>query len=343
MLINFKDSGAGNASSDQGETETDGEASERGARNQFNRRNHMAADDDGEVSSVAGGSRAARNSVSDNIGLGGLSLEDRAEAGGGGRARTLSEGEKQPAPKPLNTEGLPTGWTMQVAPNGRVFFIDHISKKTTWVDPRNSRPSPLPSQSNVPNRRHHDDLGPLPEGWEERVHTDGRIFFIDHNNRVTQWEDPRISNPQIAGQAVPYSRDYKRKYEYLKQQLKKPSNVPNKIEIKVKHCLYMYFSHFFKTNDQVRRNTILEDSYRQIHSIPSNKVDTLKTKLWIEFDGEVCSYFREFNKHFLFSRCRSALTTVVLPGSGSISCPRRCSTLTMDCSNTRQLTIIHYR
>merc|ERR1712013_680320 len=120
-----------------------------------------------------------------------------------------------------------------------------------------------------PNRRHQDDLGPLPEGWEERVHTDGRIFFIDHNTRLTQWEDPRISNPQIAGQAVPYSRDYKRKYEYLKQQLKKPSNVPNKIEIKV------------------RRNTILEDSYRQVHSIPSNKVDTLKTKLWIEFDGEV--------------------------------------------------------
>jgi len=51
--------------------------------------------------------------------------------------------------------------------DGRLNFIDHINKKTTWVDPRNSRPSPLPSQSNVPNRRHHDDLGPLPEGWEE--------------------------------------------------------------------------------------------------------------------------------------------------------------------------------
>lgn len=25
------------------------------------------------------------------------------------------------------------------------------------------------------------DLGPLPEGWEERTHTDGRIFFIDHS------------------------------------------------------------------------------------------------------------------------------------------------------------------
>ena len=71
-------------------------------------------------------------------------------------------------------------------------------------------------------------------GWEERVHTDGRIFFIDHNTRQTQWEDPRISNPTIAGPAIPYNRDYKRKYEYLKQQLKKPNNVPNKFEIKVR-------------------------------------------------------------------------------------------------------------
>ena len=106
---------------------------------------------------------------------------------------------------------------------------------------------------------------------------------------MTQWEDPRISNPQIAGQAVPYSRDYKRKYEYLKQQLKKPSNVPNKIEIKASRRAFFLSSehsdHIYYV--QVRRNTILEDSYRQIHSIPSNKVDTLKTKLWIEFDGEV--------------------------------------------------------
>jgi len=170
--------------------------------------------------------------------------------------------------KNLNTEGLPDGWTMQVAPNGRVFFINHTDKKTTWVDPRTGRPSALPVQSNVPNRRHEDDLGPLPEGWEERVHTDGRIFFIDHNTRQTQWEDPRISNPTIAGPAIPYNRDYKRKYEYLKQQLKKPNNVPNKFEIKV------------------RRNSILEDSYRQIQ-FPAHKVDILKTKLWIEFDGEI--------------------------------------------------------
>ncbi|XP_065168760.1 E3 ubiquitin-protein ligase Nedd-4 isoform X2 [Atheta coriaria] len=166
-------------------------------------------------------------------------------------------------------EGLPPGWTVQMAPNGRLFFIDHNDRTTSWVDPRTGRASPMPNQPTVPvaNRKPDDDLGPLPEGWEERVHSDGRIFFIDHNTRTTQWEDPRLSNPSIAGPAIPYSRDYKRKYEYMKTQLRKPTNVPNKFEIKV------------------RRSSILEDSYRVISTV--SKIDLLKTKLWVEFEGEI--------------------------------------------------------
>jgi E3 ubiquitin-protein ligase NEDD4 len=146
--------------------------------------------------------------------------------------------------------GLPAGWSMQLAPNGRIFFIDHNDKKTSWVDPRTGRASPMPNaagNSQIETRQPEDELGSLPEGWEERVHSDGRIFFIDHSKfdtgsnllkkpeklllvfidtRITQWEDPRLSNPQIAGQAVPYSRDYKQKYEYLKSQLRKPVSNP---------------------------------------------------------------------------------------------------------------------
>lgn len=72
---------------------------------------------------------------------------------------------------------------MQIAPNGRWFFIDHNERTTSWVDPRTGRASPMPNQRTVPvaNKKPDDDLGPLPEGWEERVHTDGRIFFIDHS------------------------------------------------------------------------------------------------------------------------------------------------------------------
>ncbi|XP_055636024.1 E3 ubiquitin-protein ligase Nedd-4-like isoform X2 [Toxorhynchites rutilus septentrionalis] len=193
-----------------------------------------------------------------------------------------SSGPSTQQPQIPNMEGLPPGWTSQLAANGRLFFIDHINKKTSWVDPRTGVASaiPVPGVNNnsaaggasgaavgSPNaRRQDDELGPLPEGWEERVHSDGRTFFIDHNTRTTQWDDPRLSNPKIAGQAVPYSRDYKQKYEYLKSQLKKPANVPNKIDIKV------------------RRTSILEDSYRIINSVI--KVDLLKTKLWVEFEGE---------------------------------------------------------
>lgn len=71
---------------------------------------------------------------------------------------------------------LPTGWSIQLAPNGRIFYIDHNTRKTSWVDPRTGRASSMPNQ----DHKQTDDLGALPEGWEERVHLDGRIFFIDH-------------------------------------------------------------------------------------------------------------------------------------------------------------------
>lgn len=45
------------------------------------------------------------------------------------------------------------------------------------------------------------------------------------------------------------------------------NNVPNKFEIKVS------------------RQSILEDSYRIISNVP--RTDLLKTKLWVEFEGEV--------------------------------------------------------
>ena len=36
-----------------------------------------------------------------------------------------------------------------------------------------------------------DPLGPLPDGWEKRVEPNGRVYFVNHKNRTTQWEDPR--------------------------------------------------------------------------------------------------------------------------------------------------------
>lgn len=51
------------------------------------------------------------------------------------------------------------------------------------------------------------------------------LFFLRKENRTTTWEDPRLLNPAIAGRAIPYSRDYKQKYEYLKSNLPRPVSI----------------------------------------------------------------------------------------------------------------------
>uniref|UniRef100_A0A3P9PWP1 HECT-type E3 ubiquitin transferase n=1 Tax=Poecilia reticulata TaxID=8081 RepID=A0A3P9PWP1_POERE len=162
---------------------------------------------------------------------------------------------------------LPPGWEMRIAPNGRPFFIDHNSRATTWEDPRLKYPVHMRNK----NSMEPGELGPLPNlpeepGWEERIHTDGRTFYIDHNTKTTQWEDPRLQSPAITGPAVPYSREFKQKYDYFRKKLKKPADIPNRFEMKL------------------HRNNIFEESYRRIMSL--KRPDVLKARLWIEFESE---------------------------------------------------------
>uniref|UniRef100_A0A8C2IJY1 E3 ubiquitin-protein ligase NEDD4-like n=1 Tax=Cyprinus carpio TaxID=7962 RepID=A0A8C2IJY1_CYPCA len=161
-----------------------------------------------------------------------------------------------------NQSFLPPGWEMRIAPNGRPFFIDHNSRITTWEDPRLKYPVHMRTKASLDP----GDLGPLPPGWEERVHADGRTFYIDHNTKKTQWEDPRLQSPAITGPAVPYSREFKQKYDYFRKKLKKPADIPNRFEMKL------------------HRNNIFEESYRRIMSL--KRPDSLKARLWIEFESE---------------------------------------------------------
>jgi len=48
-----------------------------------------------------------------------------------------------------------------------------------------------------------DPLGPLPEGWEKRVEGSGRVYFVNHKNRTTQWEDPRTQGVQVQEEPLP--------------------------------------------------------------------------------------------------------------------------------------------
>lgn len=34
--------------------------------------------------------------------------------------------------------------------------------------------------------------GPLPEGWEQAITSEGEIYYINHKNKTTSWLDPRL-------------------------------------------------------------------------------------------------------------------------------------------------------
>uniref|UniRef100_A0A6Q2Z295 E3 ubiquitin-protein ligase n=1 Tax=Esox lucius TaxID=8010 RepID=A0A6Q2Z295_ESOLU len=53
----------------------------------------------------------------------------------------------------------------RVLPHGRVYYVDHNTKTTTWERP-------------------------LPPGWEKRVDQRGRFYYVDHNTRTTTWQRP---------------------------------------------------------------------------------------------------------------------------------------------------------
>uniref|UniRef100_A0A8C9UD32 E3 ubiquitin-protein ligase n=1 Tax=Serinus canaria TaxID=9135 RepID=A0A8C9UD32_SERCA len=65
----------------------------------------------------------------------------------------------------LALDALPPGWEQRELPNGRVYYVDHNNKTTTWERP-------------------------LPPGWEKRVDPRGRYYYVDHNTRTTTWQRP---------------------------------------------------------------------------------------------------------------------------------------------------------
>ncbi|GAB6023956.1 hypothetical protein CHUAL_008686 [Chamberlinius hualienensis] len=78
---------------------------------------------------------------------------------------------------------LPPGWDFGRDYDGKVYFIDHNEKKTTWIDPRDSYTKPTTFADCVGNE--------LPLGWEETFDRRLGIYYIDHINQTNQVEDPR--------------------------------------------------------------------------------------------------------------------------------------------------------
>ncbi|KAM5231392.1 membrane-associated guanylate kinase, WW and PDZ domain-containing protein 1 isoform 41-T41 [Hipposideros larvatus] len=116
--------------------------------------------------------------------------------------------QKFPQYLPLSAEDnlgpLPENWEMAYTENGEVYFIDHNTKTTSWLDPR------CLSKQQKPLEECEDDE--LPAGWEKIEDPVYGIYYVDHINRKTQYENPVL--------------EAKRKKQLEQQQQQQPQPQP---------------------------------------------------------------------------------------------------------------------
>ncbi|XP_053243226.1 protein WWC3 isoform X3 [Podarcis raffonei] len=98
----------------------------------------------------------------------------------------MGQGMGQPA-APRGRENselpLPAGWEEARDYDGRVFYIDHNTRQTSWIDPRDRITKPLTFADCVGDE--------LPLGWETVYDQQIGVYYMDHINQLTQIEDPR--------------------------------------------------------------------------------------------------------------------------------------------------------
>ncbi|XP_047430996.1 membrane-associated guanylate kinase, WW and PDZ domain-containing protein 2a isoform X4 [Mugil cephalus] len=91
---------------------------------------------------------------------------------------------KMAMPKPDENDELgplPDNWEMAYTEKGEVYFIDHNTKTTSWLDPR------LAKKAKPPEECKEDEL---PYGWEKIDDPIYGSYYVDHINRRTQFENP---------------------------------------------------------------------------------------------------------------------------------------------------------
>uniref|UniRef100_H3DLM4 E3 ubiquitin-protein ligase n=1 Tax=Tetraodon nigroviridis TaxID=99883 RepID=H3DLM4_TETNG len=279
-----------------------------------------------------------------------------------GPASSVSVATPAPRITPINNGPLPPGWEQRVDPNGRLYYVDHIEKRTTW-----DRPEPLPTgwerrvdpmgrvyyvdhitrtttwqrptQESVRNyeewqhqrsqlqgamqqfnqrfiyglqdqlaataNKEFDPLGPLPHGWEKRTDTNGRVYFVHHPTRTTQWEDPRNQGllndkPLPEGwemrftvDGIPYFVDHNRRTTtYIdprtgKSSLENGPQITYVRDFKAKVQYFRFWCQQLSVSQHIKitvsRKTLFEDSFQQIMSLHPQD---LRRRLWVIFPGE---------------------------------------------------------
>uniref|UniRef100_A0A671NIZ1 Membrane-associated guanylate kinase, WW and PDZ domain-containing protein 1 n=1 Tax=Sinocyclocheilus anshuiensis TaxID=1608454 RepID=A0A671NIZ1_9TELE len=87
---------------------------------------------------------------------------------------------------------LPDNWEMAYTESGEIYFIDHNTKTTSWMDPRCQDKQLKPLEDCDDDGKMALDLSAseLPPGWEKIDDPLYGVYYVDHINRKTQYENP---------------------------------------------------------------------------------------------------------------------------------------------------------
>nr|XP_061813717.1 membrane-associated guanylate kinase, WW and PDZ domain-containing protein 3-like [Nerophis lumbriciformis] len=96
-------------------------------------------------------------------------------------------------PRDDSLEPLPLNWEMAYTETGMVYFIDHNTKTTTWLDPRLAKKAKPPEKC---------EDGELPYGWEEIDDPQYGTYYVDHINQKTQFENPVLEAKKRLSQGM---------------------------------------------------------------------------------------------------------------------------------------------
>ncbi|XP_024125006.1 membrane-associated guanylate kinase, WW and PDZ domain-containing protein 1b isoform X6 [Oryzias melastigma] len=120
---------------------------------------------------------------------------------------------------------LPENWEMAYTDSGEVYFIDHNTKTTSWIDPRclDKPQKPLEEcedDEGVHTEELDNDLAELPPGWERIDDPVYGVYYVDHINRKTQYEHPVLEakkRRQLEQQPQPQSQQPPEGERYIRE------------------------------------------------------------------------------------------------------------------------------
>lgn len=216
---------------------------------------------------------------------------------------------------------LPSGWERRVDSSNRVYYVDHNTRTTTWHPPSANLLDNVTRwrqwyelrSGNMHNRMSEvyassgwtagaqqaaaqnpggtpEALGPLPEGFERKRDENGRVYYVNHRTKTTQWEDPRQSAaPLPPGWETRYTSDGIIFYvdHNTETTTFNDPRCPGCVGFDRKVACFRYLCYANSTSQKVEikvsRRNLLTDSFRQILAVPPSH---LRGRLSVSFKDE---------------------------------------------------------